>query len=1081
MKLYIFIFYIIYIESQIIENVKVIIGDNDSTGKILSETEVYDLQLMAMNYKNLNKISKFNIGISDSLIWTLCHSEHCSEYVLGTRRKPDWICSTCNKTIVSLEDDEVSKYKRQDYLSNQEKSSKFVTLTKKVRSQKAKICYLEDKLTRFRQVFADSKSDAISDTTANSSSIAEVFSKASALPTLKQQLIELLETQVRVEKATKKDKITDELTLTVKTKISETALFLEEQIKCNAKKFVGHSSSVRYSQSILSLALSVMTRSKSAYEKLRQANMALPCCRQLSHYVKGRNVESGLCIGIYENLESALKSGDRNMILLNDETKIVAGIIYNCKDNSLVGYVDGSLDFNNIHKLFDEDSSKCSVSIPAKYCNQWMVRQVYGTFVHLCEYFLSDAPISGNVLRSQLNHVVLNCELISMIKIHAVMADGGGGNACMNKLVKALPSKSYMIHPYEFSRKIFLNNCTAHELKSVRNALLHSGEISTSKKDSPFTRSFLYNNKPIVWQAIKTTLQLDQVNQLGGLLSTNLTNENVNNIDGFAAMNVEFAKIIFEEKTISFMLANAENVLKVIIPEIPSSIKSSFLKVTSTSRSLTNGDFLWKCRELMKTSENWPRTIFNPLPTLEFLCVINSLFNALMLNKDVQINADNIASIRAHCTTIFEEFFTPWEKESQARVDRKELNANIRYLAKVTIGQLKNAIFGFLDFCDYMIEMYPTKYLRVLLSTSSVLENLFSVFKNMCHGQPFTPTQYNRCVSVYDCSTAGKDISKSNVGNEVDIQPALESRGLETDTKRNATNEKIKSKILLAYSTRACIIIFNVATEDIAEVDLFQYPNIESSEILQDTVFDHEINYLLYCNNSPVEQLLSYDTDDIEDPESNVDEDIIPEDIISPTTITDKYKLGLNENLSSSEPIIPNIPKEFLKLVQDKTMTDVLFKDSIMLKYVISLWDNDVVGSWFQEIYSTTSELVATTFELLLWDIVNDMFILENKYHANKQVAKSTTKLAFERRRRDSYYLEYEMSQCISNKFIYFISKIQTTLSTSRNSHTSTSTTLTAVPNSHVLLGCRKIYALIFKILKSELCKFLHVKQSNDK
>jgi hypothetical protein len=299
-------------------------------------------------------------------------------------------------------------------------------------------------------------------------------------------------------------------------------------------------------------------------------------------------------------------------------------------------------------------------------------------------------------------------------------------------------------------------------------------------------------------------------------------------------------------------------------------------------------------------------------------------------------------------------------------------------------------------------------------------------------------------------------------------------------------NENKNSKILLKYSDRASIIIFNITTDEIAEEQILHYPSVESNDILHDAVFDQEINYLSYCINSPVEQLYSIASDEVIETDNNGDDDdcddiSTPEEIISPAIFTDKYMLGLNGNLSSNEPIISSIPKEFLKLHQNKSLTEVLLKHYMMLKYTISLWDNEEVGPWFREIYSTSSELVATTFELLLWDIVNDMFILESKYHATKQVAKSTTKLAFERRRRDSYYIEYEMSQCISDKFVAFVNIIQSHLEFTSNSTTSTSSIITTPSIIHVLRGCRQIYALIFKVLKSELCKYLYFKQSNDK
>ena len=1073
------------IEKQILENVKFVVLPFEIE-MIRSSTNLFLLRVMAMNFKLLNVNQKNNsINIAENVIWTLCQSEQCYESVIAVRRKQNWLCEKCRQSVVHQSplvhqgENMISKFTRHSYMSSNDLTLKIKSQNKRIKSQKSKICYLEEKMTKLAQNFAQSSLDAVADTSLNVNSIREIFTSASKFASLNQNLVELLKTQVNLERD-KKDGVNDGvLSVSVIDKINEVAKFLEEQIHCNAKKFAGKSGSVRYSQSILSLALSVMTRSKSAYEKLRKANIALPCSRQLSHYLKGRKVESGFCISIYENINSAMidnNSLDRQMILLNDETKIAAGIIYNCKDNSLVGYVDEMLDFNEIHKMFVEDVNKNTISIPAKYCNQWIVRSIYTNIIHVCEYFLSNAPIAGNVLRSQLYQVLLHCEMIAMVFIHAVMADGGGGNSSMNKLVRKSPNSRFMDHPYVTSRKIFLLNCTAHEIKSIRNALLHSGETECNSKESSFTRSFLYKGKPMVWRAVQTLYDLDKVNHHGGLSSTNLTNEIVNKVDGYAAMNVENAKIVFEDKTIAFLLSYAEQILKINVKEVPNVIKDSFLKVNHKSISLTNGDYLWKCRELMIKSSNWPSTLFNPLPTSEFLCVINSLFNSLLLNKNVQIDIDNIANIRGHCDNIFAEFFTPWETESIQRKNVKEPHANKRFLAAVTIEQLKNSIFGFLDFCEYMISIYPGNYLRALLSTSSILENLFSVLKNMSHGLIFNATQYNHCIAVYDSSTAGKELSKTNVGHEIDEQNAMTSRGLETDTKRNATEEKIIKNIHTYYERRAKIIIFNLSNSH-EVLDEISHPDLNEADILHDNLFDLEINFLDYNNSAQFYDEFIDEDDDVNEVCTD-NQEILESDVVEEEPFLHKYPLGLNDDLSHNNPVISSISATFLEQNRGKSMSDLLLNHCVMLKYAVSLWNNISFGAWFKSIYNIQDELTAAMFELLLWDIVNDMFILEKIYHANKQVAKSTSKLAFERRRRDTAYLEYENSQCIAKKFISFITKSQ---HTSINHDTLDTATSSDNVHDHPLLGCRMIYSVIFRVLKNIMRKHLELQHFNEK
>ena len=60
------------------------------------------------------------------------------------------------------------------------------------------------------------------------------------------------------------------------------------------------------------------------------------------------------------------------------------------------------------------------------------------------------------------------------------------------------------------------------------------------------------------------------------------------NVDSYSAMCVQYAKSIFDDSVIAFELAYCEKILAVEIPEVPPDIKSSFLKVDTSSTMLTN-------------------------------------------------------------------------------------------------------------------------------------------------------------------------------------------------------------------------------------------------------------------------------------------------------------------------------------------------------------------------------------------------------------------------------------------------------------------------------------------------------------
>jgi hypothetical protein len=148
-------------------------------------------------------------------------------------------------------------------------------------------------------------------------------------------------------------------------------------------------------------------------------------------------------------------------------------------------FVDVILDVNSfddiVHSyLKDADDPGHNL---ATYVNQWIYRSTCGmTFP--CERFYNSTSLNGQTLFNQWYCVVSSCEAIGR-NVLGTSCDAGGGNAsfffAFRKWKKIAVedcwiSKEFIKAPHPFNprRWIFRWHCTAHLMKSMRNALYNS-------------------------------------------------------------------------------------------------------------------------------------------------------------------------------------------------------------------------------------------------------------------------------------------------------------------------------------------------------------------------------------------------------------------------------------------------------------------------------------------------------------------------------------------------------------------------------------------------------------------------------
>ena len=124
-------------------------------------------------------------------------------------------------------------------------------------------------------------------------------------------------------------------------------LFWQEQKKLSSK----NPSGVRYHLMVIRFCLSIMAKSPSAYEELRNNHiLTLPSTRTLRDYKNFIKPEPGFRKTIIEDLKNITKDYfyiQRYIVLLLDEMKIKSNLVFDKHTGELIGFLDlGDPDVN---------------------------------------------------------------------------------------------------------------------------------------------------------------------------------------------------------------------------------------------------------------------------------------------------------------------------------------------------------------------------------------------------------------------------------------------------------------------------------------------------------------------------------------------------------------------------------------------------------------------------------------------------------------------------------------------------------------------------------------------------------------
>ena len=320
------------------------------------------------------------------------------------------------------------------------------------------------------------------------------------------------------------------------------------------------------------VALAVYTRSPAAYEALKSFGiLQLPSSRSLKQFTGGHLNKPGQCEDIlvdhYEKYklfqEHQVTAGKKRPlgegVLIFDEVKVIAKVLWNSRSNEVYGLAMTSKDMVSLQDVFfssTEDGTQ-----RAEYILQFIWRDMTGPFDIIGPYYTAATSLDAkftlacvtDALRQFHNFAFKSCALVF---------DGASTNL---SLVKALmgvrgpfgtlesPSaddrhaiQTSVAHPCWPGQQLHFVMCPSHQLKNMVNALYSSRQGSTAKAFQTAA------GIPFGWQAISDLYSRECERRQKGLpRDVPGLRKNFVNRDAWTKLNVHPAKIMQQEHVLS--------------------------------------------------------------------------------------------------------------------------------------------------------------------------------------------------------------------------------------------------------------------------------------------------------------------------------------------------------------------------------------------------------------------------------------------------------------------------------------------------------------------------------------------------
>ena len=257
--------------------------------------------------------------------------------------------------------------------------------------------------------------------------------------------------------------------------------FWQEQMKLLQSSKMGR----RYHPQVIRFALSIHSKSPSAYRELRDSGaLILPSERVLRDYKNYFKPKAGISKDNVESLRektSSFSPVQKYVAIIMDEMKIQANLVFDKVSGDLVGFIDLGDPMTNFASLSNEDEDPI-----ASHALAFLVRGLCTDLKHIIAYFFT-----GNVTSYQIMplfwRTVAVLEVSLNLHVCAAVNDGASPNRKFfrlhSKLAKDVDCDVVYKTPniYAPSRFIFFFADSPHLLKTARNCLYNSGSGSRSR------------------------------------------------------------------------------------------------------------------------------------------------------------------------------------------------------------------------------------------------------------------------------------------------------------------------------------------------------------------------------------------------------------------------------------------------------------------------------------------------------------------------------------------------------------------------------------------------------------------------
>ena len=334
----------------------------------------------------------------------------------------------------------------------------------------------------------------------------------------------------------------------------------------------------RYSMMTYRVALAIYIRSPAAYRSLNSFNiLKLPSQRSLQRFLGNHLDAPGECEKYLANEErkytamcQQLKSEgkpvpDGNGVLIFDEVKVIAKVLWNSKNNALIGYAMTPEEMSCLHDIY-LNLEDCGRPKKTNYVLQFLWRDVCSKFDVLGPYYTSV---------SSLEHkFIITCVLEAVAEMHnhgfqtkLIICDGASSN--LTTIKQFMDFKGIFGHTatngrisHEVSPKVFnpwTNDymhfliCPTHQMKNM------IGQLYASRQSG--TKDLHINGVNFGWKPIRDIYENDVRNaQLGNAQRVPGLKLSYVIRDAWTRLNVKPSKIMQQRPMIAAiqMIAEAE-------------------------------------------------------------------------------------------------------------------------------------------------------------------------------------------------------------------------------------------------------------------------------------------------------------------------------------------------------------------------------------------------------------------------------------------------------------------------------------------------------------------------------------------